>query len=360
MLNKFFKKRLEIPTEQPLSESPVLVEETIHPTPRLSIEEQKERQKQRKRLIIDEFGKSVINFLYDEIWTPLHIIDFIEVDFPKGSPLKITVENAIKESLETHKENLRGKIYKQSFNLQPGNLLMVVKDRYNESITSLRNRNRDIEKLIGFFNPSVHRLLLVRHFRPPIPDDLYKYDDVMLPPQFEEALKEIVNYCDLNYSTDNVNFSKWQKLIYDLSDSGVMLHFPNNPQEVHLKELLNSDYSNIGYNKITVKQILKDTVEKQTIVIPLFIIFLAFFCSDISEKNIFPYHYLFTATGSSKNYTSTYGLFSFPKLFNKLLDESLLPKQFNKCLSIIYNEAFRMRQTEIDDLLIDFREVGKQ
>jgi len=360
MFNKFFKKRLETTPEQPLSDSPILVEEIIQPKLKLSIEEQKEQQKQRKRTIIDEFGKSVINFLYDEIWTPLHIIDFIEVDFPKGHPLKITVENAIKQSLESHKENLRGKIYKQSFNLQPGNLLMVVKDRYNQSITSFRNRDRDINKLLEFFNPTVHRLLLVRHFRPPVPDDLYQYDDVLLPPQFEEALKEIVNYCDLNYSLDNVNFSKWQKLIGDLSDSGVMLHFPNNPQELPLKELLNSDYSNIGYSKITVKQILKDTVEKQTIVIPLFIVFLAFFCSDISEKNIFPYHYLFAATGSSKNYASTYELFSFPKLFNKLLDESLLPKQFNKCLSIIYNEAFRMRQPEIDDLLIDFRDIGKK
>ena len=355
MLNKFFKKRLETTTEPIPSESPIVAEESIQPKAKLSIEEQKERQKQRKRLIIDEFGKSVINFLYDDIWTPLHIIDFIEVDCPKGSPLKIHVENAIKASLENHKENLRGRIYKQSFNLQPGNLLMVVKDRYNQSITSFRNCDRDINKLIEFFNPTVHRLLLVRHFRPPVPDDLYQYDDVMLPPQFEEALKEIVNYCDLNYSLDNVNFTKWQKLIYDLSDSGVMLHFPNNPQELPLKQLLNVDYSNIGYHKITVKQILKDTVEKQTIVIPLFIIFLAFFCSDISEKNIFPYHYLFTATGSSKNYASTYELFSFPKLFNKLLDESLLPKQFNKCLSIIYNEAFRMRQTEMDDLLMNFR-----
>ncbi|MFM7439506.1 MAG: hypothetical protein ACKO2V_13030, partial [Snowella sp.] len=100
MLNKFFKKRLETTTEPIPSESPIVAEETIQPKPKLSIEEQKERQKQRKRLIIDEFGKTVINFLYDDIWTPLHIIDFIEVNFPKGSPLKIHVENAIKASLE--------------------------------------------------------------------------------------------------------------------------------------------------------------------------------------------------------------------------------------------------------------------
>lgn len=83
MLNKFFKKRLETTTEPIPSESPIVAEETIQPKPKLSIEEQKEQQKQRKRLIIDEFGKTVINFLYDDIWTPLHIIDFIELDSGK-------------------------------------------------------------------------------------------------------------------------------------------------------------------------------------------------------------------------------------------------------------------------------------
>ena len=50
------------------------------------------------------------------------------------------------------------------------------------------------------------------------------------------------------------------------------------------------------------------------------------------------------------------GEVSFPKLFNGLLDESLLPEQFNKCLSIIYNESFHLKEVEINDLFLIFRD----
>lgn len=120
--------------------------------------------------------------------------------------------------------------------------------------------------------------------------------------------------------------------------------------------MLTTDYSDIGYRKIRAKLILKDTVEKHTIVIPLFIVLLAFFCSEKTARSSFPYHFLFTATGDAKQRSMERGDVSLFKLFNQLLDESLLPEQFNKCLSIIYNESFRLHQTEIDDLFLQFRE----
>ena len=362
MFNKLFKKKEETSPEKLSIEIEKSVNIPTQITPKISLEEQKQRHKQRKRLIIDEFGRSVLNLvkkddrLFDGIWTPLHAIDLLIVDFPEGSDIKKVIEDSIQSSIETHKENLKEKIYRQSFNLQPGNLLMVVKNQYGEPIAIFKNRRRDVERLVECLNPKIHKLVLIRHFIPPVPEDLYKYDDIDLPPKFEEAIKDIVNYCDLNYSLDNLTFDKWVKLISGLDDSGTVLHLPNSEEEVDLSEILDADYSNIGYDKITLKQILKDTVEKHTVVIPIFILFLGFFCSESSEKNVFAYHYLFTATGSSKELSTTRGAFSFPKLFNELLDESLLPRQFNKCLAIIYNEAFRMRQPEIDDLLIHFRE----
>jgi hypothetical protein len=53
------------------------------------------------------------------------------------------------------------------------------------------------------------------------------------------------------------------------------------------------------------------------------------------------------------------GKVSFPKLFNKLLDESLLPNQFRKCLSTIYYEAFILHQYELEDIIFKFREISK-
>ncbi|MGL5035748.1 MAG: hypothetical protein ACRC6M_18330 [Microcystaceae cyanobacterium] len=352
MIKKIFAKKNLVPP-------PAAIVETVQAVPppvRLSVEEQKENHKQRKQAIIDEFGKSVINFLYDEIWTPLHIIDLMEGEFSPEIDLRVSVKDGIQSSLEAHKEKLRGKIYRQSLNLQPGNLLIVLKNSYGDVIESFKDRDRDINKLVCMLNPQQHRLLFLRHFIPPIPDDLYQFDDVVLPLGFAEALTEIVNYCDLNYSLDNVTFDKWEKLVTDLSDSGVFLHLPNQEEEIPFQEILSVDFGQLNYNKITVKQVLKDTVDKQTIVIPLFVIFLAFFCSEASEKSIFPYHYLFTATGSSKERSMTRGLFSFPKLFNQLLDESLLPQQYAKCLAILYREAFYMRGAEIDDIFMNFRE----
>ncbi len=83
---------------------------------------------------------------------------------------------------------------------------------------------------------------------------------------------------------------------------------------------------------------------------------MALFCSDQSEQSRFPYNLLFTPTGDHKKLSMNQGNISFFNLFNKLLDESLLPNQFRKCLSTIYYEAFMLNQPEMDDLLFLFRE----
>jgi hypothetical protein len=83
---------------------------------------------------------------------------------------------------------------------------------------------------------------------------------------------------------------------------------------------------------------------------------LAFFCSDPSENNVFSYHYLFSSTGISNKDLIVNKSLSFPKLFNQLLDESLLPPEFNQCLIRIYNEVFRPRQELISNLLENFRD----
>lgn len=356
MLHKIFKKKPEPVLTKEEPESPPR-QSPVSTIPRLSLDEQKQRRFQRKRLVIDEFGKSVINLkLQHGILTPLHIVDVAEVNLSSSQDLHQIVEAGVQSSLETHKENLRQKLYRESFNLEPGHLLVVTKDKEKDQIISFKDYNKNLGKFLEILDPLAHRLLLVRYFIPPIPDDMHQFDDVELPPKFEQALRDIVNYCDLNYSLDNVNYDKWQLLILSLSDSGVILNFPNHSEERPLKEMLTADYSDIGYRKIRAKLILKDTVEKHTVVIPLFIVLLVFFCSEKTARSSFPYHFLFTATGDAKQRSMERGDVSFFKLFNQLLDESLLPEQFNKCLSIIYNESFRLHQTEIDDLFLTFRE----
>ena len=356
MLHKLFKKKNEpiLAKAEPANPPPP---PSVPAIPRLSLDEQKQQRFQRKRLVIDEFGKSVINLkLQHGILTPLHIVDVAEVDLPLSGNLHQVVEAGVQSSLETHKENLRQKLYRESFNLEPGHLLVVTKDKEQDQIISFKDYNKNLDKFLEVLDPLAHRLLLVRYFIPPIPDDMHQFDDVELPPKFEQALRDIVNYCDLNYSLDNVNYDKWQLLISSLNDSGVILNFPNHNEEKPLNEILMADYSDIGYRKIRAKLILKDTVEKHTVVIPLFVVLLAFFCSEKAARSSFPYHFLFTATGDAKQRSMERGDISFFKLFNQLLDESLLPEQFNKCLSIIYNESFRLHTTEIDDLFLTFRE----
>jgi hypothetical protein len=71
MLHKFFKKKNEItipPVELPNPPSPP----PISVIPRLSLDEQKQQRLRRKKLVIDEFGQSVINLkLQHGILTPL-------------------------------------------------------------------------------------------------------------------------------------------------------------------------------------------------------------------------------------------------------------------------------------------------
>jgi len=144
---------------------------------------------------------------------------------------------------------------------------------------------------------------------------------------------------------------KWELLIVNLATSGLHLMLPPNNQERSILAALTLDHGEINYKKVRVHQVLDDRVEKQTLIIPYFVLLLAFFCSNPAETNSFQYHYLFSATGNTKQKSLSQGNTSFNKLFNKLLDESLLSAQFNKCLAILFNEVFKPRQEEIEDCL---------
>jgi hypothetical protein len=265
--------------------------------------------------------------------------------------------DGIQTSQKIHKDNLAEKPYKKSFYFQPSYILMVVKDQDGNTVTSFKNSDKNLEKLSKIFNADIHRLFLVRYFIPPIPEDLYKYDDVLLPPKYQEAVREIVNYIDINCNIDNLTFEKWLQMLTSLNNNfDLRLNIPNQAKDIELTQLLTSDYDEFSYRQLRIKQLVKDTVEKNPISIPYFILILALLCSDEFNTTIFSYHYLFNPTGNSKERTMSRGEISFPKLFNRLLDESLLPEQFNKCISIIYHEGFRLNQQEIDDLLSKFRE----
>lgn len=147
----------------------------------LSIQKQREEQIKRKKIIIKYFGKSLLNLqLETGIWTPVYIVDLYEVDFSQNqedyAPL---IDNALNECFEIHKQKLRQKIYRESFNLQPGELLIVAKEIEGEIFLSCKKFPYNIEKLIellncGFFTSHTHQLFFLRYFVPPIPDDLYK------------------------------------------------------------------------------------------------------------------------------------------------------------------------------------------
>lgn len=354
MLAKFFQQKSAITQTSEANKI-----RPIPPSPgQLSQKDQQQKHKQRRQLIIEEFNQPIINFLQDHgIWTPLHIVDFLEVNFTEQYNFQTIVMDGMKTSQTIHRANLAEKPYKKSFYFQPSYLLMVVKDQYGNTVTSFKHSDRNVEKLSKIFNADIHRLFLVRYFIPPIPEDLYKYDDVLLPPKYQEIVREIVNYIDINYNLDNLTFEKWLQMITSLNDNlDLRLNLPNQTKEIKLEQLLTSDYSEFSYRQVRIKQLLKDTVDKNPIAIPYFILILAFLCSDESNTAIFSYHYLFNPTGNAKERTMSRGEISFPKLFNRLLDESLLPEQFNKCLSIIYHEGFRLNQQEIDDLLSKFRE----
>lgn len=80
----------------------------------------------------------------------------------------------------------------------------------------------------------------------------------------------------------------------------MIIKFPDREETVTIDALFTEDYSNIGYHRLKVEEIVKDTIDKNPIVIPLFILLLAFFCSDKHDSKIFSYHYLFSPTGITK------------------------------------------------------------
>ena len=362
MFFKLFKKK-DIKKAQDLATNSSEIEnKNIEPIKRYSPEEQQELQIKRKRLVIKEFGKSLINLQLEHgIYTPLHIVDIYETSLLKNTDIAQVIQDGVKDSDEIHKSNLRQSIYRKSFYFQPSELLMVLKNDQGESVLSLKYLRKNLNKLIEYLKDGTypilsHRLLLVRYFIPPIPDDLYKYENIQIPPKFEEVVRDIVNYCDLNYNAKNLTFEKWENLLNGLNAFGMIMKFPDSDEKGKITDLLTNDYSHLGYHCVKVEEIVKDTVEKNPVVLPLFIIVLAFFCSDKSKQSRFPYNLLFTPTGDQKEILMDKNDFSFFNLFNKLLDESLLPNQFRKCLATIYYEAFMLNQPEIDDLFFLFRE----
>ncbi|WP_017296479.1 hypothetical protein [Geminocystis herdmanii] len=366
MFDKLFGKRFKnTPTlsETSKADDKQIKTEIVPKKNKFSIEQQRKLQVERKRQIINEFEKSLLNLQIETgIWTPVYIVNLYELDFSEPqTDFAPFIEKSLEDSFAIHKENLKQKIYRESFNLQPAETLIVIKEISGEIFLSFKKFPFNIEKLVellnvGFLTPSTHKILLLTYFIPPIPDDLYKFDNIIIPQTFEDAIKDIVNYCDRHFNTDNLTFDKWQNLILGLNAQGMIIKFPDSEETVTLDKILTEDYSNIGYHRLKVEEIVKDTVEKNPIVIPFFILLLAFFCSEKSDSQIFTYHYLFSPTGLAKKRLMDNGKISYPKLFNKLLDESLLPNQFRKCLSTIYYEGFILHQYEVDDLLFKFRE----
>lgn len=369
MLNKLFRlghNNSNSPVEAQVQHQEKVTEnKTLTPVKqnKLSIPEQREEQIKRKKLIIDEFGKSLLNLqLETGIWTPVYIVDIYEVDIEQPqedySPL---IDSALEECFEIHKRKLRQKVYRESFNLQPGELLIVAKEIDGEIFLSCKRFPYNIEKLVellnyGFFTAHTHKLFFLRYFVPPVPDDLYKFDKISIPSQFEQVVRKIIQYCDRNFTTDNLPYEKWEKLITTLNMSGMLLKFPESEENAKLTNLLIEDYSDIGYHRLKAEEVVKDTIEKNPITIPLFILFLGFFCSDKDDVSMYSYHYLFSPARVANKSSQSQSKISFFKLFNQLLDESLLPNQFRKCMSTIYYEAFILHQYEVEDLFFKYRE----
>jgi len=318
----------------------------------LSLAAQKERRQERKKAVIEEFGKPLVNIqLNDGLITPVHVVDLLEVVLPFKGDLKKAIANSLNQSLVLHQKNLRQQLYRESFNFQPGHLLMLIIDNHGQHIKAFRDEENIIDEVVKCLNPRRHRLLLVRYFVPPIPDDLRRYSDIFIPSEFEAALIKIIDFCEVNFNVYNLPLAKWELLIANLAASGLHLMIPPHNQQRSLRDVLTLDPGEINYRKVRVHQVLDDRVEKQTIIIPYFVLLLAFFCSDPTETNGFHYHYLFSATGDAKQRSLNQGSVSFHRLFNKLLDESLLPAQFNKCLAILFNEVFKPHQEDIEDCL---------
>ena len=318
----------------------------------LSLAKQKERRQERKQAVIEEFGKPLVNIkLQDGLITPIHVVDLLEVVLPFKGDIRKAIENGLNQSLVLHQKNLRQQLYRESFNFQPGHLLLLIKDNYDQHIRAFRDYDNCIDDAIKFLKPRKHRLLLVRYFVPPVPDDLRRYNDIFIPSEFEAVLIELINFCEANFNLYNLPLNKWELLIANLATSGLHMMLPPNNQERSILTALTLDHGDINYKKIRVHQVLDDRVEKQTLIIPYFVLLLVFFCSDPAETNSFQYHYLFSATGGAKQKSLSQGNISFNKLFNKLLDESLLSAQFNKCLAILFNEVFKPRQEDIEDYL---------
>lgn len=318
----------------------------------LSLAEQKERRQERRRAVIEEFGKPLVNIqLHDGLMTPIHVVDLLEVVLPLKGDIKKAILNGLNQSIVLHQKNLHQRLYRESFNFQPSRLLMLITDNQGQHIAAFRDYENRLDNIVKSLDPRHHRLLLVRYFVPSVPDDLRRHRDIFIPSEFERVLIEIINFCEVNFNLYNLPLPKWEALIGNLAASGLYLIFPPNNEDRSILNALTLNHGEINYKKVRVHQLCNDRVEKQTAIIPYFVLLLAFFCSQPTEAGSFEYHYLFSVTGNANQKVINQENISFQKLFNQLLDTSLLPAQFNKCLAILFNEAFKPHQEDIEDYL---------
>ncbi|MDJ0660369.1 MAG: hypothetical protein QNJ42_12915 [Crocosphaera sp.] len=323
----------------------------------LDLWEEKVSHQQRQQLINKEFGNYIINvFLDRKQWTSLYVIDFLKVNWSEEYDLRSNLENHLKKSREIHKINLNQVYYKKSLNLQPTHLLLMVKTQQNKIIIALRQSEKHIDLLVNKLQPNHHRLLLVRYLGSPVSYHHRPANDVVIPASFQKVVKDIINYVDLNYSLDNLTFKKWKNLMINFHELNVKFKIDKHSQPISIIKLLTTDYSHLSYDQIMVEKIDKNQLENKNAQIPLFILLLALFCSEPSSTRVFSYNYLFLIDVNSQNHSTLLNNLSFPKLFYQLLDESLHPQQFQKCLSMIYNQSFKYKEEKINKLLFKFRD----
>ncbi len=327
-----------------------------------------QKQKQRRQSIINEFGKCLINLQVDngEVIT-IYIIDFMEVPITHETEYFQTIKTTIDRFFELHKENLTDKLYRDSFNLQETEILIIVKDQRNKIVLAFTNDRQNIALLIDAMNlggitPENHTVLLVRYCKPINQEEpkISQSANLRVPLESKKIVNEIIDYCKLNYSQDNLTFEKWQKLILGLHKMGLLINLPYNKEGSAFKNILTKDYGSIGYNRVQVKKTFREDVRKLPMILPLFVVILAFFCSERYQDNSFFYHYLFESIDSRDNRFTGFDENIFTKLFNQLLEQSLPEEQFKQCLLTIYYQAFMPHENEINKLFSSYRKQHLQ
>ncbi|WP_308256581.1 hypothetical protein [Geminocystis sp. GBBB08] len=169
LFGKKFKKTANV-SQDYVNSNKNIQTKTVNKKQKISIAKQRELQIERKNKIIAEFEKSLLNLQIETgIWTPLYIVDLYEVDLSESKiDFAPFIEKNLDECFAIHKEKLRQKIYRESFNLQPSELLIVVKEISGEIFLSFKKFPYNIEKLVellnvGFLTPDTHKILFLTY-----------------------------------------------------------------------------------------------------------------------------------------------------------------------------------------------------